>query len=95
MSTEIEPVIEKLPPKQKSRTRWVHTSVLLNVVKNQPANAGYEVSVSRLERSPGEGNGNIFQYFCLENPMERRAWWATVHEVAEIRYDLATKQQKN
>ena len=34
-------------------------------------------------RSPGEGNGNPLQYFCLGNPMDRGAWWATVHEVAE------------
>ena len=34
-------------------------------------------------RSPGEGNGNPLQYSCLENPMDRRAWWATVHGVAE------------
>ena len=32
---------------------------------------------------PGEGNGNPFQYSCLENPMDRGAWWATVHRVAE------------
>ena len=33
--------------------------------------------------SPGEGNGNPLQYSCLENPMERGAWWAAVHEVAK------------
>ena len=33
--------------------------------------------------SPGEGNGNLLQYSCLENPMDGRAWWATVHGVAE------------
>ena len=32
----------------------------------------------------GEGNGNSLQYFCLENPMDRRAWWATVHGVARV-----------
>ena len=32
-------------------------------------------------RSPGEGNGNPLQYSCLENPMHRGAWWATVHGV--------------
>ena len=32
-----------------------------------------------LGRSPGEGNGNPLQYFCLENPMDEGAWWATVH----------------
>ena len=36
-----------------------------------------------LGRSPGEGNGNPFQYSCLENPMDRGAWQATVHEVAK------------
>ena len=34
-------------------------------------------------RSPGGGHGNQLQYFCLENPMDRRAWWATVHRVAK------------
>ena len=34
-------------------------------------------------RSPGEGNGNPLQYSCLENPMDRGAWWAAVHGVAE------------
>ena len=34
-------------------------------------------------RSPGEGNGNPLQYSCLENPMDRGAWWATVHGVAK------------
>ena len=35
-------------------------------------------------RSPGEGNGNVLQYSCLGNPMDRGAWWATVHGVAEL-----------
>jgi len=34
-------------------------------------------------RSTGEGNGNPLQYYCLENPMDRGAWWATVHGVAK------------
>ena len=34
-------------------------------------------------RSPGEGNGNLLQYSCLENPMDGRAWWAIVHGVAK------------
>ena len=37
----------------------------------------------QLGRSPGGGNGNPLQYFCLENPMDRGAWWATVHGVAK------------
>jgi len=36
-----------------------------------------------LGRSPGEVNGNPLQYFCLENPMDRGAWWATVHGVTK------------
>ena len=36
-----------------------------------------------LGRSPGGGNGNPLQYFCLENPMDRGAWWATVQGVAK------------
>ena len=35
-------------------------------------------------RSPGGGNGNLLQYFSLENPMNRGAWWSTVHGVAEL-----------
>ena len=42
-------------------------------------------------RSPGEGHGNPLQYSCLENPMNRGAWQATVHGVARALHDLATK----
>ena len=40
-------------------------------------------SIPGLGRFPGEGNGNPLQYSCLENPMDRGAWWATVHRVAK------------
>ena len=40
-------------------------------------------SIPGLGRSPGEGNGNPFQYSRLENPMDRGVWWAIVHEVAK------------
>ena len=53
------------------------------VVKNLPANAGEVGSIPGSGRSPGEGNGNPLQYSCLENSMDRRTWWATVHGVAE------------
>ena len=53
------------------------------VVKNPPANARDATSIPGLGRSPGEGNRNPFPYSCLENPMDRGAWWATVHRVAE------------
>ena len=42
-------------------------------------------------RFPGEGNGNPLQYSCLENPMDRGAWWATIHGVVRVGHDLATK----
>ena len=38
-------------------------------------------------RSPGEGNGNPLQYPCLENPMDRAAWWATVYGVTRVTHD--------
>ena len=45
-------------------------------------------------RSPREGNGNLLQYSCLENPMARGAWWASVHEVVKrVERNLETKQQ--
>ena len=54
-----------------------------SIVKNPPTNARDVGSTPRSGRSPGEGNGNPFQYSCLGNPMNRGAWWATVHEVAK------------
>jgi len=54
-----------------------------SVVKNPPANAGEAGSIPGSGRSPGEGNGNPLQYSCLENPMDRGAWWATVHGVTK------------
>ena len=54
------------------------------IVKNPPANAGDAgdaVSVLVSGRSPGGGNDNPLQYSCLENSVDRRAWWATVHGV--------------
>ena len=49
------------------------------MVKNLPANAGDAGSISGLGRPSGEGSGNPLQYSCLENPMNRGAWGATVH----------------
>ena len=46
-------------------------------------NAGDPGSIPRSGSSPGEGNGNPLQYSCLENPMDGRAWWATVHGVSK------------
>ena len=56
------------------------------VVKNLPAKAGNgrdAGSIPGLGRSPGGGHGNPLQYSCLENPMERGTWQATVHRITE------------
>ena len=57
-----------------------------SVVKNPPANAG-DIrdlgSIPGMERSPRGGHGNPLQHSCLENPMDRRAWWAPVHGVTK------------
>ena len=57
-------------------------------VKVSTCNAGDLGSIPGLGRSPGEGNGNPLQYSCLENPMDRGGWWATVHGVAKSRTRL-------
>ena len=56
------------------------------VVNNLPANAGDAGDVGSIpgsERSPEVGNGNPLQYSCLENSMDRGAWWATLREVTK------------
>ena len=53
------------------------------VVKHLPVKAGEAGLTPESGRSLGEGNGNPLQDSCLENPMDRGAWWATVHGVAE------------
>ena len=61
------------------------------MVKDLPANAGDLGSVPGSGRSPGEGNGNPLQCSCLENPMDRGAWQATVHRVAKSWTQLITE----
>ena len=58
-------------------------------VKVSACNAGDLGSIPGSGRSPGEGNGNPVQYSCLENPMDRGAWWATVHGVAKSQTRLS------
>ena len=53
------------------------------MVGNPPPNAEGMGSIPGLGRLPGEGNGNLLWCSCLGNPMDRRAWWATVHGAAE------------
>ena len=58
-------------------------------VKASAYDAGDLGSIPGLGRSPGEGNGNPLQYSCLKNPMDRGAWWTTVHGVAESQTRLS------
>ena len=79
-----------------------------SMVKNLPANAGDMGLIPGLGRSPGGENGNPFQYSCLENSMDRGAWWGISHRVAKswtwlsmhtccvlLHTDLIPKKKKN
>ena len=64
----------------------IRASQVALVAKNLPANAGDlrdAGSIPGSGRSPGEGHCNPLQYSCLENPMDRGAWWATVYRVSK------------
>ena len=60
------------------------------MVKNLPANTGDTGSIPGSGRSPGEGNANALHPSCLEIPMDRGAWQATIHKVARVGHDLGT-----
>ena len=62
---------------------------MAQMVKNLPARQETWVQSLGQEDSPGEGIGNPLQYSCLENPMDRGAWWATVPGVAKSRTRLS------
>ena len=67
---------------------WAFQGAL--VVKNPPASAGAlrdKDMIPGSRKSPGGGHGNTLQYSCLENPMDRGTWWATVHSVATVTQD--------
>jgi len=59
--------------------------------KESACDAGDLGLIPWLGRFPGEGNSNPLQYSCLENPMDRGAWQGTIHGVARVGHDLATK----
>ena len=61
--------------------------------KESTSNSGDLGLIPGLGRSPGEGNGNSLQYSCLENPMDRGAWRATVHGVTESQTQLGNEAQ--
>ena len=63
-------------------------SLVAQMVKNPPASAGDPASIPGSGRSPGERNDNPLHYFCLENSMDRGAWWATVHGIAKSQTQL-------
>ena len=69
-----------------------------SVVKNPPANASDTGDTGALPgsgRSLGGGNGNPLQYSCLRNPMDRGAWWVTVHELERVGHNLETHAHDN
>ena len=61
----------------------IRASLVAQMVKKSAYKTRDQGLISGSGRSPGEGNGNPFQHSCLENPMDRRAWWSTVHGVAQ------------
>ena len=65
------------------------TSLVAQMVKNPP---GTQVRSLGWEDPPGEGNSYSLQYSCLENPLNRGAWWATVLEVTKIRHNWVSTQ---
>ena len=62
-----------------------------SVGKESACSVGHPGSVPGFGRSPGEGNDNPLQHSCLENPMDRGTWRATVHRVTRVEHNLATK----
>ena len=60
--------------------------------KESACSAGDLGLIPGLGRSSGEGNGNLLQYSCLENPMDRGVWQATVHGVTRVGHDIVTKE---
>ena len=63
------------------------------MVKESACKAGDLGLIPVLGRPPGEGNDNPLQYSCLENPMDRGTWQATVHGFARVGHDLATNRK--
>ena len=89
-------VLERRPaiPGNDFKLRKSKLSQVALVEKNLSVNLGDtrdSNSISGLRRFPGGGHDNPLPYSCLENPMNRRAWRATVHGAARVRHDLVTK----
>ena len=60
--------------------KWLRSKEICLHCRKLTGDAGL---IPESERSPGEGNGNPLQYFCLENPMDRGAWWAIEHGITK------------
>ena len=69
-------------------SKW-QAKIFGSEVKASACNAGDLGSIPGSRRSPGEGNGNPLQCSCLGNPMDRGAWWATVHGVTKSQTQLS------
>ena len=88
--------LQRIFPTQESiwdrlHCRWILYQLSYQgspVVKNLPANSGDLGLIPGLGRSPAGQHGNPLQYSCLENPMDRGDWWATVHRAANSRTGL-------
>ena len=89
VATGLEKVSFHSNPKERQCQRMLklpHNCIHLtrgSEVKVSASIAGDLGSIPGSGRPPGEGNGNPLQYSCLENPMDRDAWWATVHGVTK------------
>ena len=70
-------------PNLDSKLQTLWASLVAQRLKGSACNEGDPGLIPGSGRSPGEGNSNLLQYSCLENPMGRGAWWATVHGVAK------------
>ena len=70
-------------------------SLVGSVGKESACNAGDLGSIPGSARSPGEEKGKPLRYSCLGNPMDRGAWWATVHGVTRVEHDLVTRPHRS
>ena len=79
------------------KKRWFEPKNILNPggsdSKESACNVGDPCLIPGLGRSPGEGNGNLLQYSCLENPRDVGVWWVSVHGSQKVRHNLTMKQQ--
>ena len=78
----------------KNLLKWEMGFPHSSVSKSSACNAGDLGLIPGSGRSPGKGNGNPLQYSCLENPMNRGIWQVTIHGVARVRHNLATKTKQ-